>query len=173
MVSPNSKLGTETDARLPTPLRVAVCGLVGSLSVTVSIPLRVPVWVGVNVTLTLHEAFAGRLAGQVLVWEKSPLAATLEIVSGFDPVFVTVTVLVKREPTTLPPKGTLAAERIGHRRCCKVKGGSGCWLKSKLSRVSFAALSRAVRGANLNRFSINFNTEANSYWVCEIKPFLA
>ena len=51
------------------------------MSVTVSEPLREPVAVGVKVTLIEHDVLAARLVPQVLVSEKSPLMAMLEIVS--------------------------------------------------------------------------------------------
>jgi hypothetical protein len=47
------------------------------LSVTVSVPFRTPVVVGVKVTLIVHAVSAGKFAPgppQVLVWLKSPLA---------------------------------------------------------------------------------------------------
>ena len=52
------------------------------MSVTVTEPLRDPVAVGAKVTLIVHDELAARLAPQVLVWEKSPLAVMLEIVSA-------------------------------------------------------------------------------------------
>jgi len=52
------------------------------LSVTVIEPVRKPVAVGVNVTLIVHDELAARLEPQVLVSEKSPLTAMLEIVSA-------------------------------------------------------------------------------------------
>jgi hypothetical protein len=45
---------------------------------------------GLNVTLTLHEAPVATLAPQVLVWEKSPLIAMLVRVSVALPKFVRV-----------------------------------------------------------------------------------
>ena len=52
------------------------------MSVTVSEPVRDPTAVGVKVTLIVHEELAARLVPQVLVSEKSPVRATLEIVSA-------------------------------------------------------------------------------------------
>ena len=52
------------------------------MSVTVTAPVRNPVAVGVKVTLIVHDALAARLVPQVLVSEKSPVRATLEIVSA-------------------------------------------------------------------------------------------
>ena len=53
---------------MPVPVRLAVWGLLLASSTTVSAPLRVPVAVGVNVTLIVQLAKAARLVPQVLVW---------------------------------------------------------------------------------------------------------
>jgi len=62
-----------------------------ALSVTVRVPVREPVAVGVKVTLMVHDELAARLEPQVLVCEKSPLAVMLEIVSAAPPVLERVT----------------------------------------------------------------------------------
>src|SRR5215472_8964782 len=80
------------DPPVPVPVRLMVTGLPTELSVMVTDPVRVPVVVGVNVTLMVQVACDHRLDGQLLVSAKSPLAAILLIVSGSLPVFVTVTV---------------------------------------------------------------------------------
>lgn len=60
--------------------------------------MRLPVAVGVKVTLMMQFALTARvvLAGQVFVCAKSPpfvpLIAMLEMVKGAEPVFVSVTV---------------------------------------------------------------------------------
>ena len=60
---------------VPVPLNVAVCGVLGALSLTVSIPVRPPGAVGVKVTeivqLTLGASVFGD-NGQFEVWAKSP-----------------------------------------------------------------------------------------------------
>jgi hypothetical protein len=83
----------------PVPVSGTVCGLPLALSVTVKVPERGPVAVGVNVTLIVQFAFAASVAGligqalvPVLVWAKSPEAAIKLIVRGLVPVFVSVTV---------------------------------------------------------------------------------
>ena len=58
----------------PVPVREAVCGLFAALSVMVSVPLRVPLAVGVNVILTVQVVLGARLVPQLLVCPKSPLA---------------------------------------------------------------------------------------------------
>ena len=54
-------------AAIPLPLRAAVCGLPLALSVTDRVPVRVPVAVGVKLTLILQLAPAFRLAPQLLL----------------------------------------------------------------------------------------------------------
>ncbi len=80
----------------PVPLKGMLCGLLGALSVTVTLPLRLPLAPGVNVTLIVHVPPGARAAVQVLVCAKSealvPLTAMLLIVNEADPLFVTVTV---------------------------------------------------------------------------------
>lgn len=78
-------------AVVPVPVRLAVCGLLLALSVTVSVPDRLPTTVGVNVTLIVHFAFSATDAPQVLVWAKSPLTATLVMVSVVGRLLVRVT----------------------------------------------------------------------------------
>src|ERR1022692_4070845 len=56
---------------VPVPARLTV--LVTPPALTVRLPVRVPVAVGANFTLTVHEPFAAIDDPQVLVWGKSPL----------------------------------------------------------------------------------------------------
>ena len=60
-------------ADVPTPERLAVCGLFVALSVTVKVAVRVLMAVGVKVTLMVQWAPAARLEPQLLVSAKSPL----------------------------------------------------------------------------------------------------
>ncbi len=53
----------------PVPVRFALCGLVAALSVTTTVPWRVPVAVGVNTTLMAQFAPAAREPPQVVVSE--------------------------------------------------------------------------------------------------------
>ena len=55
-------------------------------------PLLVPPAVGLKVTEIVQLALALTLVPQVLVWEKSPLAVMLEMLSEALPVLVRVTV---------------------------------------------------------------------------------
>src|SRR5437867_6271041 len=62
-----TRAGPEPPAVVPVPVRLAVCGLFVALSVTVSVPLRVPVAAGVNVTLIVHVTPAATELPQLLV----------------------------------------------------------------------------------------------------------
>ena len=75
----------------PVPVRLTFCGLPAAVSYTYSVPLRVPVVVGVKITLIVQEELAARLLPQLLVWEKSPMAATLAISSAAAPELLSVT----------------------------------------------------------------------------------
>ena len=74
----------------PVPVKLAVCGLPGALSVTVIVPVRVPATVGVKVTLMLQFEPAAREVPQVLVCAKSPLLAMLVIDKLAVPVLLNV-----------------------------------------------------------------------------------
>ena len=58
----------------PVPDRAAVWGLPVTLSVTVNVAFRIPVAVGVEVTLMVQLAPAARLEPQPFVRAKSPLS---------------------------------------------------------------------------------------------------
>jgi len=77
---------------MPVPVRFMVCELSAALSVIVTAPVRVPVAVGVNLTLIwqLDPAASGDL--HVVVREKAPLVAMLVIFSAAVPVLARVTV---------------------------------------------------------------------------------
>src|SRR5205814_2284519 len=85
-----------TAGAVPTPVRLAAWGLPVALSVTVSAALRLPVAVGVKVTLTAQLELLARLAGQLLVCAKSrllpPLIEMLMLLRVALPVFESVTV---------------------------------------------------------------------------------
>lgn len=48
-------------AMMPVPERLTVCGLLAAASTIVRAPVRVPVWLGVNTTLTTQFALGARL----------------------------------------------------------------------------------------------------------------
>ena len=78
------------------PDRLAVCGLVPALSVTVRVPALVPKAVGVNVMEVVQLAPAANVLGdngQLEVCAKSPEAEIPKIVSGTVWVFCRITLL--------------------------------------------------------------------------------
>ena len=84
-----------------------------ALSVRVSDPLRVPVAVGVKVTLIGQEAPAARLEPQLLVWEKSPLATMLVMLRAAVPVFWSITLCgLLLEDTTCAANVKEVTERV-------------------------------------------------------------
>src|ERR1035438_599561 len=98
----------------PVPLRLTVCGLVGALSVNVSVPACAPVAVGEKVTPTLHVAPAATLAPHVLLaMAKSPLVAILVIVRAVFSLLVRVTNFAALIlPSRTAPKPKLLAESV-------------------------------------------------------------
>jgi hypothetical protein len=76
----------------PVPLSVTVWGLLLALSVNVSVPLRLPVALGVKVTLMVQLAPGANELAQVLVWAKSPLVVRVSGVRAPLPVSVRVRV---------------------------------------------------------------------------------
>jgi hypothetical protein len=99
------------------PVRFAVCGLLLALSVTARVPVRVPNWVGLNVTPIEQRPPAAREAPHGLVdavaVAKSPFAVTLVIVSGVLRLFVRVMVLtLLMVPNACEPKLIDVAERV-------------------------------------------------------------
>src|SRR5690242_14091143 len=75
----------------PVPARDTTCGL-PPLLLIVRLPLREPEVPGLNVTVTVQLAPAARLAPQLLVSEKSPLAEMPVRPRAALPVLVTLTV---------------------------------------------------------------------------------
>jgi hypothetical protein len=61
------------------------------VDVTLIPPLRAPIAVGVNVTVTVHELFCANVAVQFVVRLKSPLATETAILLMLPPFAVTVT----------------------------------------------------------------------------------
>src|SRR5437870_10009620 len=55
-------------AAVPVPVRLTVCGLSLASSVMVMAPVRVPVAMGVKVTLIVQFNPAAKVAAQVLLW---------------------------------------------------------------------------------------------------------
>jgi hypothetical protein len=89
---------TPEDGVTPVPLSVTLCGLPAALSLMLTLALRGPVALGVNVTLIVQVALTASvfgLIGQVFVSAKSvgfvPASAMLEIVRAAVPLLVSVT----------------------------------------------------------------------------------
>ncbi len=79
---------------MPFPDKETLCGLPAALLMIASAPARVPMAVGVNVTLMLQLAPAASVAGligQLLVRAKSPLGVMPIMLSGALPVLDNVT----------------------------------------------------------------------------------
>ena len=75
-----SEVGDKVTAgAVPVPVRAAVWGLLGALSVTVSVPDLAPVAAGLNVTLIAQLAPAAKLVPQLFVCEKSPLLVPVNV----------------------------------------------------------------------------------------------
>ena len=83
---------TEGVEAVPVPVSADVCGEPLALSAIVSVPVRVPVAVGVKVTEIVHFAPAATLAPQVLDSAKSPDAAMEAMLNAAWPELVKVTV---------------------------------------------------------------------------------
>jgi len=102
---------------VPVPLKLTVCGLPLALSVSERLPERLPVALGVNVTLIaqLLPAATGALVLQVVplaATAKSPVAAMLVKVKDAVPVLVTVTALAALVvPTAWLPKLSVVGAR--------------------------------------------------------------
>ncbi len=79
----------------PVPLSDTFCGLRAALSPMVRLAPRLPGTVGVKVTLMVHETLVPKLAGQLLVWGKSPafvpVTEMLVMLSEAVPLLVSVT----------------------------------------------------------------------------------
>jgi hypothetical protein len=82
----------ETETASPPPLNATVCGEPLTLSVIVSVPVRLPAAVGVKVMEMVQPAPAATLVPHVFVWAKSPEAAIEATVSAAVPELVSVTV---------------------------------------------------------------------------------
>src|SRR5208283_3961184 len=95
---PNAKpLVEKVSADVPTPVPVPAMSTVwlppaAVLLEATRVPAHKPGCVGLKDTLTVQVAASARVAGQLLVSEKSPLALTPESVNGWSPMLERVTV---------------------------------------------------------------------------------
>jgi hypothetical protein len=106
-----------TAGATPVPLIGTLCGLPDALSVTFTVDDRLPVLVGVKITLMVQLAFAAREEGQVLVSEKSPVLPVEILMPVTDneafPVLVSViTCALLPMPTCWLPKLMLVGDRL-------------------------------------------------------------
>jgi hypothetical protein len=85
----------------PVPVRLTVCGLPAALSAMLMLPVKVPVVVGVNVTLIVQAAPAATDDPQVFVSPKFVLAVIDVMLNATLPVLVNVTICAELVlPTT-------------------------------------------------------------------------
>ena len=77
-------LGLKLTGARPEPVRLAVCGLLLALSLTLNVAVWLPVVVGANVTVMVQKLFAGMLVPQVLTWvyAADPVIDTLIFVNA-------------------------------------------------------------------------------------------
>src|SRR5262249_58204019 len=97
----------------PVPLRLTVCWPPASgSSLMVSVPVRLPVTVGVKVTMIAQLLPAARVAPQLLVWLKSPVTEMPLMLRGAPPVFVNVTCEARLDVLIIQlPKFNVVVER--------------------------------------------------------------
>src|SRR5690349_7958985 len=85
---------------MPLPDSEIAVGLLLALLVMLTEPVRLPDVVGVNPTVTVHDAPTASVP-QLLVWLKSPFAETPETVADVVPLLVTDTVCVAADWPTM------------------------------------------------------------------------
>jgi hypothetical protein len=102
----------EREICVPVPVKATVCGVVSASSLKVNVPLRIPIAVGLKVTLTVQFAPAATVVPQVLaLMAKSPLIVILLIFSVLVPVFVSlIAFAVLVVASTLFPKARFVAD---------------------------------------------------------------
>ena len=106
---------SETSATVPLPVSAAACGLAGALSATLIAAARLPAAVGANFTLTMQDAAAPKLAGQLFVCAKSLEFAPVSVIPltpsvplpVFESVMLCAALVV---PTDCAPKFRLAGD---------------------------------------------------------------
>lgn len=89
---PKLRLVGESRTTVPVPLREAVCGLFGALSVTVRVPDCAPALLGLNATSRLQFACGATVDGQLSVRTNPEVTVTFEMLSVALPVLVSVMV---------------------------------------------------------------------------------
>jgi hypothetical protein len=105
------KLTTGAPADVAVPVRLTVCGLLLELSMTVKVPVSVPLAVGAKVTLIIHVEPAATPFPQLSVSAKSPLVEMPVICKGAVPLLERATVCgALTVPTLWLPKFRLVGE---------------------------------------------------------------
>jgi hypothetical protein len=95
-----SAAGLTVTGTTPLPLSDTTCGLLFALSVIVRVPVRLPVAVGVKVTLIVQFPPAATEAPHVFVCPKSPETTIEETLKAVGRLFVNVTVFAVLEVPT-------------------------------------------------------------------------
>ena len=118
----------------PLPVSETACGLPEALSVIVSDPVRLPVAVGLNVTVKIQLAAGASCTGgvpHVLVWAKSPESPVRAIIVTFnaaDPLFESVTVWAGLvAPTVSFGNVRLVGERVTAGACATPVPARAIW----------------------------------------------
>ena len=99
LVGDRVAFGPETT---PVALKATDCGLPGALSAIDNVPVRVPICVGLNVTLIVQLARGATLEPQLCVWLKSPLAVMLVMLTSWAAKVTLVGDKVAFGPETTP-----------------------------------------------------------------------
>src|SRR5580765_7401573 len=122
---------------VPVPVSCVTCGLLGSLSLTEIVPVRVPLAVALKFTVIMQLAPFASVVGQLFVCEKSPLAVMPFIVIVAPLRLMKLSFVVVTFPRT--PIPTLVVELInGHVWVCRMTPLRAVCVKSKLSVMSLA-----------------------------------
>jgi len=97
----------------PLPDNDAVCGLLLAVSEIASVPVCVPVTVGVKVVLMVHLPLLARVVLQMLVWAKFPVVVMLEIVTAPLKLLVSVKITGKLViPNVTLPKPRTVGDNV-------------------------------------------------------------
>ena len=137
----------------PVPDREMICGLLSALSVIFTLPVRVPLAVGANVTLIVQLELAATvplLQVVPLASAKLPLTVGVPRVKGVFPVFVSVTVFGPLVvPTVCAGKARLPVLSVAFGLITWAVSCTRCGLAAVLSMI----LSMAVEAIGLKIFA--------------------
>ena len=143
----------------PVPVSEIVCGLSVAESVSVNVPVRVLLAVGVKVTATVQLALGDREAAQLFVSEKSPLVCTWLICSPKVPGLVKATVCA----VLVVPTSWLANDKLFG---VTVRLGIAPWPVSSTVRGLPAELSVMVRVPVRVPVAVGVNVT----WIAQVPP---